>query len=327
MKKSFTLLFSLAIVLATFAQSTITRTSYDYSFGEDYDMSTVDAETFGAISEGANMTWDYSGLVSTNTFTSYIVSPTSSPNNSSFSPATYCGYDGDATYSYIYVDNSIYEMIGIDRTGTIMAYSDPERLMQFPFTYNTTFSDDFVVDFLSNGVDFHREGTVTVTGVGYGSVTTPAGSFTDVLLIKTVEVYSDEYEMMEGFPQTINYTSNIYHWIKPNVQGALLTYSESITDFGDAKSAMYLVSPNVRIKEINKLKVDMYPNPTKDFVTIKTESNINSVSISNSLGQVVLKQNFYLNEFKINILDLESGIYFVNIQGKEESSISKLIKE
>ena len=73
----------------------------------------------------------------------------------------------------------------------------------------------------------------------------------------------------------------------------------------------------------------VFPNPANDFVTISNSENIsvNSISITDLNGRVV-KQNTYSNgtNVQVNISDLSSGVYMMNITSDKGSVTKKIIK-
>ena len=85
------------------------------------------------------------------------------------------------------------------------------------------------------------------------------------------------------------------------------------------------------------LKVDSFdgsifsisPNPANDFVNISNSDNIkvSSVKITDLNGRVVKQNNFdSVSDIKINVSDLSSGIYMMNINSNEGSVTKKIIK-
>lgn len=79
--------------------------------------------------------------------------------------------------------------------------------------------------------------------------------------------------------------------------------------------------------DYNTVKVSVYPNPAKDFVTVNlnsTESDVNAtVVILNMQGQVVYSaDNINNNTYSFDISTLASGIYFVEV--KQDSGVSKI---
>jgi len=94
---------------------------------------------------------------------------------------------------------------------------------------------------------------------------------------------------------------------------------------------------NVGVKEIlherQKERVQIYPNPTKEIVTLKfnnTTHNSLEISIYDILGKRV-KQFQFLNaklEYKVNLKGLRTGLYFYKIQDENGIIYSgKIIKE
>ncbi len=86
-------------------------------------------------------------------------------------------------------------------------------------------------------------------------------------------------------------------------------------------------SSTTEIDDINyKEYYRIYPNPAKDILTIEGE-NIQSIEITNELGQIILRKEYIdaNNQIDINICNLSSGIYFVRILANEKSAIEKLI--
>jgi CubicO group peptidase (beta-lactamase class C family) len=75
----------------------------------------------------------------------------------------------------------------------------------------------------------------------------------------------------------------------------------------------------------NNNKFSIYPNPVNDYIHLNIPDNESKyiVEIFNSLGNIILK-TVYQN--KINVNELASGIYFVQIHNEKEIYIQKFIK-
>jgi len=58
----------------------------------------------------------------------------------------------------------------------------------------------------------------------------------------------------------------------------------------------------------------LYPNPTNDVVYIQSEKVINSISIYNNIGELVITKNFNQNKVSLPVKDLPSGLYFITIK-------------
>ncbi len=67
----------------------------------------------------------------------------------------------------------------------------------------------------------------------------------------------------------------------------------------------------------NKSNIEIYPNPAKDNLYIDFNNEIKgNIIITNQLGQVVKKTNIDGKEITINIEDLTSGVYFINVSNQ-----------
>jgi Secretion system C-terminal sorting domain len=76
-------------------------------------------------------------------------------------------------------------------------------------------------------------------------------------------------------------------------------------------------------------KFNTYPNPAKDLVTISSSENINinSVSIADINGRTVKSVELNnVSETQINVSDLTSGVYFMNIYAADGKAVKKFIK-
>jgi hypothetical protein len=85
---------------------------------------------------------------------------------------------------------------------------------------------------------------------------------------------------------------------------------------------------NIKINELlNEINVNVYPNPSKDFVNIMITNVLkeeNKVELYNSLGQLLIKNE---NIFQIDISNYPNGIYFLKVQVINNFSTVKIIKK
>ena len=73
---------------------------------------------------------------------------------------------------------------------------------------------------------------------------------------------------------------------------------------------------------------NIYPNPAKNEITISVDNqfNVQSIRLMDITGREV--KNITANNIvRINVSDLQSGYYMINIQTSEGLISSKLIKE
>jgi hypothetical protein len=70
--------------------------------------------------------------------------------------------------------------------------------------------------------------------------------------------------------------------------------------------------------------VKLYPNPATDVVNIKTNQTIKNVAVFNVNGQKVLD---IANQSQINISNLPTGMYFLNINTNQSNQTIKILKQ
>lgn len=71
----------------------------------------------------------------------------------------------------------------------------------------------------------------------------------------------------------------------------------------------------------------LFPNPVKDILNLTAKETINSVSISNVLGQVVFNSNIDALEATIDMSGYANGTYFMKVTFGNETFFKKIIKE
>jgi hypothetical protein len=71
--------------------------------------------------------------------------------------------------------------------------------------------------------------------------------------------------------------------------------------------------------------INIYPNPTKDYVVINNLKGENQITIIDLNGRMRYYQNSSSNQVEINLEGLESGIYNLNIINGNNISTKKLI--
>ena len=67
------------------------------------------------------------------------------------------------------------------------------------------------------------------------------------------------------------------------------------------------------VTEVENVISAVYPNPTKGVVKIEAE-NINSISIFNSLGQMIFENAVSGDAFEYDFSGNEAGVYFIKIE-------------
>lgn len=88
-----------------------------------------------------------------------------------------------------------------------------------------------------------------------------------------------------------------------------------------------LLTGTTATKIIENEKIEIYPNPANDQLSIRTTGQFNTVIITNTLGQVLIQQQLLSSKNELNISLLPSGVYYVTLKGEKGSSVRKFVKE
>lgn len=90
----------------------------------------------------------------------------------------------------------------------------------------------------------------------------------------------------------------------------------------DDVTLTYTVGINEPLNE----NVSIYPNPANNILHV-TANGYNKMEIINFLGQVVMSENVSNTNFEVNVADLNSGVYFVRLQGENGTITKKFVKK
>lgn len=94
--------------------------------------------------------------------------------------------------------------------------------------------------------------------------------------------------------------------------------------------SIYDVFPSlVSTQESQKIPFNLYPNPAKDFVTIKFDSKekYNVMVVKDINGKTIDELEINSNSIRYNTSNLNSGIYLISLNGELSSTTQKLIIE
>lgn len=245
--KKITLLSVLFFSFSAMAQ--ITYTAADFATAdEEFTVSTANASFANFAATGANHNWNFANLTAQSQATTgwndpndagyklswclshFYIFTCNSQFNNNFKLASPVMDDiefGDYTIS------NIVEHTDVDATGLInrmrgmtteiagiplpltIDYDDPDEIYNFPMNYGDAYTNTghFEIDLSNMGMDFSYSLSTTRTNTvqGWGSLTTPMGTFPDVLKIKCVTQRTDEI-MVAGITIPIPMTTVSYQW-------------------------------------------------------------------------------------------------------------------
>jgi len=291
---------------------------------------------------GANQNWNYGDVQSENTEQIDVISPSGTPFENSFPEAniTFSFEDEDGQV-YSYADLSSAEMlsygVGIiaDTGNLIMHYTDPDKQMEFPFSYQDTFTDDFFANFQAMGMTVHRRGTSTVTADAWGSITTPETNFNNVLRVKAETNTVDSVWLGSVFIMARTSSSTDYSWYTGDDGYPVFTITISQNDQASDTSGSYKTSAQSVGETANNLSnIRVYPNPASSIlyvsIPLENEADLN-ISLLDLTGKEIIRKehdfSVQRNPVTLDLNDLSPGMYFLRVNDGQHSFTKKIIVE
>lgn len=321
MKKLLLSLSVLAFTVTSKAQPTLTAANSNPVLGE---ISTNRNCPYMAPGPGGPaQTWNFSAATFSGTATNTMVTPASIPGGSVFVGATLASNDGSTNNGFTAVNSNTYQICGF-KAGTInIVYSNREDVMRYPLTMSNSYADPFAATYTTSAT-FYRMGASTITADGYGTVITPAATYTNALRVRLHQVYRDSAWF--GFPYLIYYDNDEYLWYTPNIHAPVLAIYTLSNSIGPAtQQLIYLQSISTGVSENTALAsgFNLYPNPSSGELILNldhfNEGHVEAV-IYNASGieakRVTIAKSLD-NTFQLDVSDLPNGLYFsqLNING------------
>ncbi len=115
-----------------------------------------------------------------------------------------------------------------------------------------------------------------------------------------------------------------------NVDGLKFSFASSDVGTWGINTPLYYCLDDITYSSASSVKNNkfsksfVYPNPAKDYVNIDKILNAN-IQINNISGKTVYTKNNCSENEKVNISNLNSGIYFIRIENNNEVFTKKLI--
>ncbi len=314
----------LAVGFSAIAQPTLTATGINPVIGDN--IAEHNANYVSPGSSGASQTWNLSGMGTGTLVATVGTAISSTPYASTYTNANVAFSAGSgAQYLYFKTSTSSLQNWGEVASSIQFVYSNPEDFLHFPFAYTNTYTDPWQATFTSGGSLYYRKGNTTVTADGYGTLTTPAGTFSNVMRVHFVQVYSDSTNISGFGPYVISYDNDEYMWWLNNNHYPIATVS-SFTSSASTSVSQYGTYVSGVVAGIDEQpdiinSCNLFPNPAANNININlslTENQAVELKLFNSLGAQVLSSVNREgmqgeNNYKLDISTLPEGIYFVQL--------------
>lgn len=322
------------------AQPVLTSESF-YTPGDfvvAYDVATINLED-GA--DGAQQTWDFSQLPTIEQSAHWggnVVDPATLDDFDLYNGANIAMVMNDGVIRYWNSDEQELAAMGQGGDQDLLHLTNSNKLLEFPFTLGSTFSDEASGTLYSTCRTYEWQSTSETQGVGYGTLLLPSGTFENVLKVRRIS-FTSKTETEHGFERENNIVE--HYWFQPGTPGPLF-YMRSWSNNGcpgsnEGIEAFYTVNQNVSTGtqsfEINELSLSVFPNPATDktHLNVRTEATITGeIWISDMLGQSVVTVNEPAKIensrlYNIDLSGLQPGMYVLNLRAEGVHKTQKLI--
>ncbi len=333
----FTLFMAAGAALNLQAQTPLTAANFSPQLGEHFNLKMATYMPPG--NAGANQTWNFSGMVTSSNTTSDYVSRAAAPFPANVPAANLVSKSATNEYEYIETTPTAIRTHGAYSAAQNMfiTYSNPLDI-NLPINYNGVNTDAYKATFSTNGLNFTRIGTATISYDGYGTVITPAGTFSNILRLKIMDVLRDSANFGGTFPYVINTTIETYDYILTGTHIPLLRLVKMTSGTTVQSGAIYLDASSIsgQAEELaQEMKLNVYPNPASEAATIQFKLKAAAkvkVSLLNIVGQEVLnlQEELVTAENQTQTLpvgNLPKGVYFVKISIGDKVATKRLVLE
>ncbi len=327
MKKTFLFAALLLAAAAGTAQAQITLTAATHMPQADtvYSMAFGDTATsFQLPAGGANMTWDYSNVIVNGQDTLSYFNCLPQADCASFDNANLLsGSPADGYFDYFKAGNNVFQSTGSGDANSQLHLTDPVDIYRFRFTYNSSYQETYSGTLSFQGIPLTFSGKDSVSGAGYGTLLTPAGTFQNALMLRYAKT------AIIDLPGQGSDTGYSYHfeWFVANNRYPVMQLDFDVQQdangqlqlTGSSGSYRVLVPQSVTTATGPAPALLLSPNPTTGMVRIDVPTSFRTAQataiITDLAGKVVYQQALNGQEsVSINTANWVKGLYFVQLQ-------------
>lgn len=329
-----------ALSSSAYAQSTLTAANTNPTVGDAYAIRICDGSTAVAGTGGPSAVWDFSGLVGTTNDTNRVISCASavSPACSTY-PTSNIVMSGTSVTSnannYLNASSTSLAQVGAYiASDTNLVMSDPADQLHYPFTYLSSFSDNFSGILTVSGLAAHHNGTVNVNCDGYGTLILPSRTDTGVLRVHSTQTFTDSTNIL-GTPLLTSYSISSYDWYKPGYHAPLLTI-QTMTELGSPSPTTYkfVAYAAANLSAVADLpgiatSLTVYPNPATNELKVSCDATeVPTITLYDALGKAVASATGVKNGStymtSIPVAQLPRGMYMLQISSGAERVTRKI---
>jgi hypothetical protein len=131
-------------------------------------------------------------------------------------------------------------------------------------------------------------------------------------------------EGREAFFFELDTNNNIVWEYASPISNADGTTYEQGTEIPPNNFAFRATKYGTDYEEFSLTDLSVYPNPTKDFINIESTMSIDKIEIYNISGSKIVEKR---NSQRINLTNLERGVYFLKAYSNGNTVSKKILKQ
>lgn len=121
-------------------------------------------------------------------------------------------------------------------------------------------------------------------------------------------------------------TNTEWELLSSSHYGSKVIFAGFLGDYSLMSSIHVVIDYTTGVIETNIPDINIYPNPSKDWIGIDGLTETSNIQIFDITGKLILSQQYQVGD-RINISDLTIGIYILKIRNSQGESCKKMIKQ
>lgn len=285
---------------------------------------------------GANQLWYLTGPTGPSSDL-ICLAPGDASGGSNWPSATVAIYNAGSLYTRFLQSaaDGLYTIGGYDNTTSALTdYANTERLIAYPCTFGTTWTDDYATSPNLDGTPDYLSGPRTWTADGFGTLIGNNGSLNNVLKIHSAQIsdttiggsnYHTEYVIDDfwrpGYPYFVASAGSNVHSV------------DGVVDFSSGyMNVVDVVSLGIVEEPTQQIGMSLSPNPAQDEVgVVYGVASDAMITVQDAVGREVLnvKKDALAPGIHKDVLDvsaLPAGAYLVRIATDDgQQGLQKLV--
>lgn len=192
-----------------------------------------------------------------------------------------------------------------------------DRYTIYSSAANTVFSNINYNDYFSSGTNL---GFIGSARISLADIQTGFGGNVNSINVLPVFVSATDFHLASSGNNTLDNKGTPVTEVTVDADGN--ARNATTPDLG----AYEFTATVLAVQDIAKKKINYYPNPVVDFVTINDVNKIKTVEVYNAVGQRVIVENANSEKASIDMRQVPAGVYILKVNSEKESQSIKIIK-